>query len=62
MCAVILEHTLRSNANLGYTEPTTAQLAAAAKMSLQEMRGALAAAKTLSQARPPRICENGTCV
>ena len=47
--AVILEHTLQSNAQLGYTEPTSAQLAAAAKMSLQEMRGALVAAKALSQ-------------
>ena len=44
-----MEHVLESNANLSYTEPTSAQLAAAAKVSIREMRGALAATAALSQ-------------
>jgi hypothetical protein len=50
--ADIMEHVIQRNAALGYTEPTTAQLAAAAKVSIQEMRGALATAKSLSQVWP----------
>jgi hypothetical protein len=50
--ADIMEHVIQRNAALGYTEPTTAQLAAAAKVSIQEMRGALATAKSLSQVCP----------
>jgi hypothetical protein len=48
-CAEIMEHVLTSNAELGYSEPTNAQLAAAAKMSIQELRGALAATSALTQ-------------
>lgn len=54
--ADIMEYVLQKNASLGYTESTTAQVAAAAKMSIQEMRAALAAAKSLSQVRSARIC------
>lgn len=47
--AEIVDHVLHSNAKLQYDEPTTAQLAAATKTSIRELRQALAASAALSQ-------------
>lgn len=55
--ADILEDALERNAVLGYTEPTTAQLAAAAKTSVVELRRTLAAASALSKVRVRVACQ-----
>lgn len=49
-CAEIMEFALKRNAGLGYSaEPTVAQMAAAAKVSVSQVRMLLAALAALSQ-------------